>query len=137
MALARDEVADGHERRLPGGRAALAGRSVPRWTTRVRARPERAARALDARAVGEHEPRARADAGAHRPRARAEPGAGVEHVAAVDGDDERRAGDPRAADGVAGGNGVVRVDEVERERAPQAAQREPRATARPRRPSSP
>ena len=70
-----------------------------------------------------------------RPR-RAERARDGEDVAAVDGDDDGRAG-ARAADGVAGGRGVVGVDEVEGERAAQPPQREPRASAPPRRPSAP
>ena len=82
------------------------------------ARAERAAALGDRARVRERQPR-RAERALDR-RAAAAPVLGdAEHVAAVDADHQRRA-DPRAADRVAGGRRVVRVDEVEREAPSQA-----------------
>ena len=122
MALAGDEVADSHERGVLG-RDDVPVRDVGAEVHDPRALgPHGAAHPLDARAVGQHEARGRerrTDGARPRLRARAR----VEDVAAVDGDDERR-GDPRPPHGLSGGHGVVGVDEVERERAPQPAQRD-------------
>ena len=119
VALARHEVADRDE-------AVVAARPVAvRWDVRAeaddacRARPEASGGLLNALAIGDHE----AGAG-ERALNRAAAGfralGGEVHVAAVDRDDERLR-DPRAQDGVGGGHGVVRVDEVVGEAAAQAA----------------
>ena len=134
MALARDEVADGRDRRQLRARGrGSGGTSVPRCTTRVSRRAELSRALLGAGGVGEHEPglgeRAR-----HR-RAAARAADDREHVAAVDGDHDRHAG-PRAPHRVAGRRGVVGVDEVEGEAAPQLPQRERQARRRPRAPAA-
>ncbi len=86
----------------------------------------------DAVAVGEHEPGG-AEAARHGLRAVLAASGGVEHVAAVDGDDHGPV-DARPADGVAGGHRVVGVDQLERERAREPAQRERQRGRRPRSP---
>ncbi len=128
VALAGDEVGDGHEQVLvarPGGRREVG----PEVHDARPARAEGAAGRLDPRAVGEHEPR-RAERPGHRRAAGRVVGRGVEDVAAVDGDDERR-GDPGAQHRVARGHRVVGVDEVEREAPPQAPQRDRERRRRP------
>ncbi len=82
-----------------------------------------------ARAVGQHQPGVR-----RAPRTAGASACGAEHVAAVDRHDERHAG-VGAADGVAGWDGVVRVHQVEGERAPDARQRAPQPRRRPRAPA--
>ena len=124
VALAGDEVADASRASGPWAATMCPFGHVGAEAHDPRALgPHGAAHPLDARAVGQHEPRADESAArtALAPAVRAR--AGVEDVAAVDGDDERR-GDPRPPHGLAGGHGVVGVDEVERERAPQPAQRD-------------
>ena len=118
VALALDEVGDGHERR-DGGRAptARAGSSVPRWTTRVRSAPSsRAERAMPALLASTRRAAPNARAVAARPRVVTD--RRVEDVGAVLGDDQRR---PLAAaqQGVGRGHGVVGVDELVRELAAQ------------------
>ena len=104
------------------GAARPEGRSVPSRTTRV-------ARAPSARQRSSIPPllastrRARPSAARTASAPAGEARRGVEDVAAVDGDDERRA-QPGAADRIAGRHGVVRVDEVEGEAPAQRAQRD-------------
>ena len=86
--LRADEMGDGRDQRRRQRATPGSGTSVPRWTTRVRARPVLARQPLDPGAVGEHEPRRAEhplDRGASAGDARGRP----QDVAAVDRDDER------------------------------------------------
>ena len=116
-----------------GSGAGSGGTSVPRWTTRVFGGAERCARASvpaelasTSRALASARVTAVVAAGAADDR---------QHVAAVDGDDERRAG-PRAPHGVTGRRGVVGVDEVEGEARAAVPQRQRKARRRPRAPAA-
>ena len=138
VALARDQVADRHERgRAVRARRALRGRQVGAEVHDARLARAVAARQLgDALAVGEHEA-----GGAEPARDRARSGGvasrRVENVAAVHRDHERLAqprGGERTAHGVPGRDGVVRVHEIERERRAKTPQRERERRRRPGRP---
>ena len=118
VALAGDQIADRDQRRARGpGRASAARQPDPESAPEVhdprRSRSEHGAATGGARAVGEHDPgvpQRRGHVGVA--------GVGTEHIAAVHRDDGRdlRAG---AAGRVAGGHGVVGVDEVEGKARPQ------------------
>ena len=114
VALAGDEVADGGDRRRARARGAALGRDVGAEVHDARVgRAELARALLGAGGVGEHEPGAR--------RAPASPPPGRRRRRTTDSTSppwtEITTGTPgpRAPHRVAGGRGVVGVDEVERE----------------------
>ncbi len=123
VALAGDEVADGHQRGLrvprdPGGGEVGAEVHHARLPRAVGA-----GELGDAAAVGEHQ------AGGAEPArdglaADGGAGGGVEHVAAMDGDHEGLP-EPDAAHRLAGGNRVVSVDQIEAPPSMQAPQGDP------------
>jgi hypothetical protein len=134
MALARDQVPDADDDGLGGN-----GRRL-RWQVGAEVHDAHlagaglAAALCDRGRVGEHEPGAREgapDRGASGPAARR----GVVEVAAVLGDDERRAG-PRAQRGVGRRHGIVGVHEVEGEATPKAPQRQRERPGGPRAPGA-
>ena len=134
VALAGDEVGDGHEQRRSSPPARRAGGQVgPEVHDARPPRAERAARRLDARAVGEHEPRARRTRAAP-PRGRPSWSGAVWKTSLPCTETTSGARDPGAQHRVARGHRVVGVDEVEREAPPQAPQRDRERRRRPRAP---
>ena len=114
VALAGDEVGDGDERLRPAvGRRRAGGpcRGARRGRRAAPSARQRSAIPAELASTSRAWPSPARTAAAP---AGEESAATREDVAAVDGDDDRRAG-ARAADRVAGGRGVVRVDEVEGE----------------------
>ena len=117
VALARGEMTDGHERQTIRWRRALRRNVGAQVHDAGVTRPERGAAPCGPGAVGEHEPGVPERGRDGRPA-----GARALYVVAVDRHHQRR-GTRGAADRVAGGHGVVRVDQVERELPAQPAQR--------------
>jgi hypothetical protein len=142
VALARHQVTDRDERLrcAAAPRPWRAGRGGQVRAEVHHARFPRAVRAGklgDALAVGKHQ----AGFGqrvVHGPLAVGHAPGCVEHIAAVHRDDQRSANGARcahAAHRIAGRNGVVRMDQVERERPVQAHHRDPQRWRRPGAPS--